>query len=72
MRTIINQNLAKLTDIEQSVVSLRFSFDSRQQEPLTLKQVGEKLGLTKERIRQIQNKAIDKLRVVAQERMVSA
>jgi len=37
-----------------------------------LKQVGEQLGLTKERIRQIQNKALDKLRVVAHERMVSA
>lgn len=71
VRAIINQNLADLSDIEQSVVSMRFSLNPRQQKPLTLKQVGEKLGLTKERIRQIQNKALDKLREVAQERMVS-
>ncbi len=71
VRTIMHQNLADLTGIEQSVVSLRFSLDSQQPKPLTLKQVGEKLGLTKERIRQIQNKALVKLRNVAQERMVS-
>jgi len=71
VRTIMHQNLADLTGIEQSVVSLRYSLDTLQPKPLTLKQVGEKLGLTKERIRQIQNKALTKLRVVAPERMVS-
>ena len=71
VRNIMHQNLADLTDIEQSVVSMRFSLDTEQPRPLTLKQVGEKLGLTKERIRQIQNKALTKLRTVAQERMVS-
>jgi len=71
VRNIMNQNLADLTGIEQSVVSLRFSLDTQQPRPLTLRQVGEKLGLTKERIRQIQNKALAKLRTVAQERMVS-
>jgi len=68
LRTIVRQNLAELSTMEMSVVRLRFSLDDDDRKPLTLKQVGEKLGLTKERIRQIQNKALEKLRMVAEER----
>jgi len=70
VNTIFKENLADLSGIEQSVVEMRFSLDDHQSEPLTLKQVGDRLGLTKERIRQIQNKALSKLRVVAEQRMV--
>ena len=72
VKTIFHKNLADLTGMEISVVKLRFSLDDEERKPLTLKQVGEMLGLTKERIRQIQNKALDKLRAVAQERMAPA
>jgi RNA polymerase primary sigma factor len=71
VRDIFRENLADLSGIEQSVVEMRFSLNEAQHGPLTLKQVGDKLGLTKERIRQIQNKALAKLRVTAQERMVT-
>ncbi len=37
------------------------------QEPQTLKEVGEELGVTKERIRQIQARALNKLRIAARE-----
>ena len=71
VRMIMSHNFADLSSIEQSVVEMRFSLRRKQPQPLTLKQVGDKLGLTKERIRQIQNKALAKLRVAAQERIGS-
>lgn len=71
VRAIVNHNLADLTDTELSIVRMRFSLEDTSQTPLTLKQVGDKLGLTKERIRQIQNKALAKLRLAAEERMLN-
>jgi RNA polymerase sigma factor (sigma-70 family) len=71
VRTIVGNNLADLSDIEQKVVKMRFSLADNQPAPLTLKQVGERLCLTKERIRQIQNKALSKLRIVAEDRLVT-
>ena len=44
---------------EAEVLKLRFGLDGR--ETLTLKQIGEKLGLTRERVRQIQRNALTQL-----------
>jgi len=71
VRNIMQNNLADLTNIEQSVMRFRFSLNDSQTKPLTLREVGAKLSLTKERIRQIQNNALAKLRVVAEDRMAS-
>ncbi len=68
VRQIVNQNRADLTDIEQSVIVHRFALGKAQKKnqpepkPLTLEQVGRVIGVTKERVRQIQNKALDKIR----------
>ncbi|MHC4658770.1 MAG: sigma-70 family RNA polymerase sigma factor [Planctomycetota bacterium] len=44
---------------EANVLRLHYGLDNRR--PLTLRQIGEKLGLTRERIRQIQRDALTKL-----------
>jgi RNA polymerase primary sigma factor len=53
--------LGELDEKEREVVELRFGFD-RGGEPRTLQQVGDALGLTRERIRQIEVRAKEKLR----------
>jgi len=60
MRGKVAEALHTLDKRERSVISARFGFGS--EEPLTLDEVGEKLGFTRERIRQIQNSALRKLR----------
>jgi len=67
IRRIINENRASLSDIEQSVIEHRFALGHRREvqpdaSPLTLEQVGQIIGVTKERVRQIQNKALEKIR----------
>jgi RNA polymerase sigma factor (sigma-70 family) len=62
----IGKILSRLDDREQKIIISRFGLDHRK-EPQTLKEVGAKLGVTKERIRQIEARALDKLRVAARE-----
>ena len=52
--------LVALDDREREVIQLRFGLDSG--EPRTLEQVGVRFGLTRERIRQIEARAMAKLR----------
>jgi RNA polymerase primary sigma factor len=52
--------LAGLSERERTVVSLRFGLDDGQ--PRTLEEVGRKMGVTRERIRQIESKTLAKLR----------
>ena len=62
---IVESNKADLTDVEQAVIHHRFALNRHKDETaeaLTLEQVGQIVGLTKERVRQIQNKALEKIR----------
>lgn len=54
--------LSRLTDREREVVRSRFGFD---RDPETLVEIGERLGLSAERIRQIEERALAKLRQAA-------
>lgn len=62
LKTIVERNLAELTDVEQTVIRRRFNWQQEQPTPLTLDEVGQIIGVTKERVRQIQNKALLKIR----------
>ena len=57
----VREALTELEEKEREVVTLRFGLD-RDGEPRTLQEVGDSLGLSRERIRQIESRAKDKLR----------
>ena len=60
----INQDITsvigQLEDREAEIIQLRFGLDGNR--PLTLEEVGERFDVTRERVRQIQNIAIHKMR----------
>lgn len=64
MRNILREELLHsmqvLTEREQMILKLRFGFDDGR--PRTLEEVGKVYGVTRERIRQIEEKALRKLR----------
>jgi len=56
----VKEALSELTEREQKVVRLRFGLDDGQMR--TLEEVGKEFGVTRERIRQIEAKALRKMR----------
>lgn len=55
----INDVLSSLSEKEAEIVQFRFGLNGRS--PLSLKEIGDRYGLTKERIRQIEKKALKRL-----------
>jgi RNA polymerase primary sigma factor len=56
---MIHDLLGHLDDRETKILRMRYGLDNG--EPMTLKEIGEKLNLTRERVRQIENEALRKL-----------
>jgi len=56
--------LGQLNEREQEAISLRFALHGLSK-PMTLEQIGNRLGVSKERTRQIINAGLDKLRQIA-------
>lgn len=65
----VEKILERLDEREQQIIISRFGLH-RGHEPLTLKEVGAEMGVTKERIRQIEARALNKLRKAAQEEKI--
>ena len=66
---MIQMWMKELDDKERRVVRLRFGIDSHE-DPWTLEAIGEEMGVTRERIRQIQVSALKKLRAMASDKNV--
>src|SRR5215212_3299526 len=67
LKTIVDRNLADLSTVEETVIRRRFNWDQDDDSSLTLEDVGKIIGVTKERVRQIQNKALAKIRAVMED-----
>jgi RNA polymerase primary sigma factor/RNA polymerase sigma factor len=65
----IGRILERLDEREQKIIISRFGLD-HSHEPQTLKEVGVEMGVTKERIRQIEARALSKLRIAAVEEKI--
>jgi RNA polymerase sigma factor (sigma-70 family) len=67
LQSVLRENRADLTRTERRILSERFGFDAKlipgkAANPKTLREVASIFGVTKERVRQIQNRALTKLR----------
>lgn len=65
LQRVLHTNKGELTDLETRILSKRFPVDPDSR--LTFLEIGHMVGLSKERVRQIQNVALDKLRRVLDE-----
>lgn len=64
VKEILAYSLEQLTKRERDIIKLRFGLDT--EGPQTLEDIGRRFNITRERVRQIQNKAIAKLGESAQ------
>ena len=60
MQMEVGDLLTQLDDRERKIIGARFGLDGS--DPITLEEVGDKFGVTRERIRQLQNIALGKMR----------
>ena len=65
----LRQALAELSEKERQILSLRFGLDDDR--PLTLREIGDALGISRERVRQIESQALTKLRRSSQARALA-
>jgi RNA polymerase primary sigma factor len=68
LRIEVKRALTTLSDREAEVIKLYFGLD--REHPLTLEEIGERFNLTRERVRQIKEKAIRRLRHTSRSRML--
>jgi RNA polymerase primary sigma factor len=65
-QALVQEVMSTLDARESKILAMRFGLDNGH--PKTLEEVGEHFGVTRERIRQIQDQALQKLRVQMEDR----
>ncbi|MDT8341401.1 MAG: sigma-70 family RNA polymerase sigma factor [Longimicrobiales bacterium] len=68
LKDTIEEALASLKEREAKILRLYFGLDD--QEPMTLEEIGALLGITRERVRQVKEKALDRLRHASRARFL--
>ena len=68
LRLEIERSLASLTDRQAEVIKYYYGISVN--ETLSLEDIGNKFGLTRERVRQIKDKAISKLRTTSRSKLL--
>ena len=66
----IEEALSHLKERESKILRLYFGLDGS--EPMTLEEIGALLGITRERVRQIKEKALSRLRHVSRARALES
>ena len=64
------ESISQLNEREQNILRWRFGMKGEQDH--TLEEIGEKLGLSRERVRQLEARAIEKLRLSSKQRLMEA
>ncbi|HPS14167.1 MAG TPA: sigma-70 family RNA polymerase sigma factor, partial [Prolixibacteraceae bacterium] len=65
----IDRSLATLTERESDIIRLFFGIGCQE---MTLEEIGERFGLTRERVRQIKEKAIRRLRHTSRSKLLKS
>ena len=66
----IERSLSTLTDRQRDVIKLYFGIGV--EHPISLEDIGERFSLTRERVRQIKDKAINKLRLASRSKLLKS
>lgn len=70
LKNTIEDSLSTLKEREAKILRLYFGLDD--QEPMTLEEIGSMMGITRERVRQIKEKALRRLRHASRARFLEA